>query len=72
MRKNHPGVLPTSEVSFNHGDSNNSYRGINAERDERVLQDLRRNWKRHPELRMQHGNDFKRYIASTRHNVTFC
>ena len=47
------------------------YRAAREDPPERIMQDLRRNWSRHPELRAQYGGSFERYLVSERHNTTF-
>ncbi len=56
---------------FKHAGSG-GYRAASQPRDEQIMENLKRDWSRHPELRAEHGNNFRRYLASARHNTTFC
>ena len=48
------------------------YRGAHSvSKETRIMNKLRRDWNRHPEIRAEHGGSFKRYITSVKHNVTF-
>ncbi len=47
-----------------------AYRTIDDDRQERIMRGLKRDWQRHHEIREQYRT-FARYVAATRHNVTF-
>jgi len=59
-------------MSFNkHKAGRSKYSYLRKEESERIKCRLQRDWDRLPELRAQHGNSYKRYLVSMRHNVIF-
>lgn len=54
---------------FKHARSG-GYHAASQPRDVKVMEDLKRNWQRHPELRAQYKN-FQHYLCDVRHNVQF-
>lgn len=49
-----------------------AYRGARDDNAQaRIMENLKRDWDRQPELRAQYGHDFQRYLVSMKNNVTF-
>lgn len=65
------GADPNLYDDFKTSRGRRGYASVRNDEQDRIMEDLKRDWDRHPELRSQYGGSFEKYLRSQKNNVTF-